>query len=552
MRVNTTPDNVQLIGGEMLLWSDLTQARDWGAIATELAALFVTERGRVLVVGPHPEGLFDMVAARAGSLSALLRSYPDACALATRHPSARVFCGRLDVLAQAEPYDLVLAFDGFAALHSAESPVQSWRESLAALSALIADGGRLILGVENDLGVDRFVSARPAGREGDDSQWTPHGYDVTYPNSPETVERELQALNLSTETCYASFPTREAPRALLATHVLAQRPPDALTVPLSARGYDARMIVADPLHLTRTAFRHELADRLAPLWVSVARKEPSAPSHTILPTGLLQSGPIVHEVIYGGTGWSRSALSAPPVTGRVRMVAADASATIPHGRVLEEILLEGCARDDLRALRDTFTELGAWVKAQTPSIAVFGTTDNLVWDGVRLRLAESGWTLDDAPIVEVVLCRILWRFAVRLLAAGHHHPWPWPIEADQLALTLAGMCGIPCDKEHLESAMRLEEEIDTVIEPGRTPPAYRELLEARDHLHQCLSSSQARVTRLETKLTFRERDLQKTKAKLRKVRRKALACRRTLGYRLSLRFARPRRLARRVLRKFSS
>ncbi|MFE3447607.1 hypothetical protein ACFXJ8_01620 [Nonomuraea sp. NPDC059194] len=552
MRVNTTPDNVQLIGGEMLLWSDLTQARDWGAVATELAALFVSERSRVLVVGPHPAHLFDMVAARAGSLSALLRSYSDACALATRHPAARVFCGRLDVLAQDQPYDLVLAFDGFTTVHSAEEPAQSWRESLATLSALVAEGGRLILGVENDLGVDRFVSARPAGREGDDSQWTPHGYDMTYPNGPETVERELQALNLHAETCYATFPTREAPRALLATHVLAQRPPDALTVPLSARGYDTRMIVADPLHLTRTAFRHELADRLAPLWVTVARKGPCAPSHTILPMGLLQSGPLVHEVVYGSAGWSRAALSEPPDTGRVRLVAGDASVAIPHGRVLEEILLEGCARGDLRALRDTCAALGAWVKAQPPSIAAFGTTDNLVWDGEQLQLAEPGWTLDDAPAVEVVLCRILWRFAVRLLAAGHHHPWPWPIEADQLTLTLAGMCGIPCDKEHLEAATRLEEEIGTVIEPGQTPPAYRELLDARDHLHQCLSASQSRVSRLEAKLTYRERDLKKTKAKLKKAQRKVLACRRTFGYRLSLKLARPGRLARKVLRTFSN
>ncbi|MET9337277.1 hypothetical protein [Nonomuraea sp. NPDC003804] len=551
MRVNTTPDNVQLIGGEMLLWSDLTQARDWGAVATQLVSLLVPERGRVLVVGPHPQGLFDLVAARAGSLSALLRSYPDACALATRHPAASVYCGRLDTLAQAAPYDLVLAFDGIAALHSAEEPPQTWRETLAALSELVAEGGRLVLGVENDLGVDRFVSARPAGREGDDSQWTPHGFDVTYPNGPETVELELHALRFATETCYAAYPTREAPRALLATHVLAQRPPDALAVPLSARGYDARMIVADPLHLTRTAFRHDLADRLAPLWVTVAAKGPVAAHHAILPMGLLQSGPVVHEVVYGGHGWSRTVMSAPPAAGRVRLADPAARTPIPHGRVLEEILLEGCARDDLRALRRTFAVLGAWVKGEDPAVAVFGTTDNLVWDGERLRLAEEGWTLDDAPAVEVVLCRILWRFAVRLLAAGHHHPWPWPVEADQLALTLAGMCGIPCDKEHLVAAVELEEEIGAVIEPGQTPPDYRELLDARDHLHRRLTDSQARVSRLETKLTYRERDLRKTKAKLKKAQRKAQAVRRSLRHRLSRRLARPRRLARRVLRTFS-
>ena len=61
-------------------------------------------------------------------------------------------------------------------------------ESLAALAALVAPGGRLVLGVRNDLGVDRFVEAGPPDRDGGDDQWEPHGFDPTYPDGPGALD----------------------------------------------------------------------------------------------------------------------------------------------------------------------------------------------------------------------------------------------------------------------------------------------------------------------------------------------------------------------------
>ncbi|MCA2224395.1 hypothetical protein [Nonomuraea aurantiaca] len=552
--MNEAPENVRLIGGEMLLWSDSSHTSgvtDWRGVALELVRRLLpieTEedgKARVLLVGPHPRGLVDEVVARAASVAVLLRSYPDACALAERHPDLAVHCGRLSALPEGEPYDLVLALDGLRRTHSAEEVAPPWRESLGALAALVAPGGRFVLSVSNDLGIDRFVEARPADRDSGDEHWEPHGFDQGYPDGPGALDEELAAAGLTPERCYAAYPGRAAPRALLGRELLGCDLPDALTVPLSARGGD-RMLVADPLRLTRLVFSHGLGEQLAPLWVAMATRPSNAPtvradvspgqfedSPTVradLPLGLFEEGHAVHEVIWGAT----------------RRLPDGVERAIPAGRVLEEVLIEACAREDVRAVRDLLTVLGDWVEMGGDAAA-----DNLVWDGERFAAIHALPPPPARPADRVVLCRVLWRFAVRLLAAGHHHPWPWPRQAEQLTLTLCGMAGRPCDQADLDLARKLDAELGQPAELSDAAPTYRDLLGARDRLADQLTAALARVSRLETKLTYRERELLRARGRLRKSQRKSAAYRRTLGYRLSRRLARPRRVARRVLRLLS-
>ncbi|MEV0617355.1 hypothetical protein AB0I81_28805 [Nonomuraea sp. NPDC050404] len=531
------PGNVRLIGGEMLLWSDaagMGGVTDWRGAALELIRRLVPEGGRVLLVGPHPQALVDDVVARAGSAAVLLRSYPDACALGVRHQDLTVFCGRLEVLDADEPYDLVLAMDGLLRTHSAEAPAAAWNESLEALADLVAPGGRLILGVRNDLGVDRFIEARPADREGADDQWAPHGFDPSYPGGPEALDQGLEASGLSVERCYAAYPDRQAPRSLLSREALGVDLPEALTFPLSAREGD-RMLVADPLRLTRLVFRHRLGEELAPLWLAVATRLPHAADEARpvrLPLGLIEEGPALYELTATGT----------------RRLPGGQERPIPAGRVVEEILIEACAREDVRTVRELLAELAAWLESGGDPTAA---TDSLVYDGERFTSVNphGGTGADLEP--RVVLCRILWRFAVRLLAAGHHHPWPWPLQADQLTLTLCGMAGSPCESGDLDLARKLDAELGRPAELAERAPAYRDLLGARDRLADQLTAALARISRLETKLSYRERELVRAKAKLRRTQRKATAYRRTLGYRLSRRLARPRKVARRVIRLLS-
>ncbi|MFG1964004.1 hypothetical protein [Nonomuraea sp. NPDC049028] len=569
--MNEAPENVRLIGGEMLLWSDSSHTSgvtDWRGVALELVRRLLPietgegrqdseggqgregreakeaaegARARVLLVGPHPRGLVDEVVARAASVAVLLRSYPDACALAERHPDLAVHCGRLSALPETEPYDLVLALDGLRRTHSAEEVAPPWRESVGALAALVAPGGRFVLSVSNDLGIDRFVEARPADRDGGDEHWEPHGFDQGYPDGPGALDEALVAAGLTPERCYAAYPGRAAPRALLARELLGCDLPDALTVPLSARGGD-RMLVADPLRLTRLVFSHGLGEQLAPVWVAMATKPSDAPNppigqfegpptaHADLPLGLFEEGHAVHEVIWGAT----------------RRLPDGVERAIPAGRVVEEVLIEACAREDVRAVRDLLTVLGDWVEMGGDAAA-----DNLVWDGDRFAAIHALPAPPDRPADRVVLCRVLWRFAVRLLAAGHHHPWPWPRQAEQLTLTLCGMANRPCDQADLDLARKLDAELGQPAELSDAAPTYRDLLGARDRLADQLTAALARVSRLETKLTYRERELLRARGRLRKSQRKSAAYRRTLGYRLSRRLARPRRVARRVLRLLS-
>ncbi|WP_344896513.1 hypothetical protein [Nonomuraea antimicrobica] len=540
--MNEAPDNVRLIGGEMLLWSDLSSVggvTDWRGAALELLRRLLPEGGRVLLVGPHAQGLVDEVVARAGTVAVLLRSYPDACALGERHPGLEVFCGRLEVLDADEPYDLVLALDGLLRTHSAEAPAAAWNESLEALADLVAPGGRMVLGVHNDLGVDRFIEARPAGRECADDQWAPHGFDPGYPGGPAALDLGLESAGLSVQRCYSAYPDRQSPRSLLSREALGFELPEALTFALSA-GEGDRMLVADPLRLSRQVFRHGLGEALAPLWLAVASRPPRAADTALavaLPLGLIEEGQALYELTAGGT----------------RRLPGGEERPIPAGRVVEEILVEACAREDVRTVRELLSALAAWLESdgRTDPAAWSAATDSLVYDGRRFAAVNPPASPATSPDPRVALCRILWRFAVRLVAAGHHHPWPWPLEADELTLTLCGMAERPCDPGDLDRARKLDAELGRPAEVAEHAPTYRDLLGARDRLADQLTAALARIARLETKLSYRERELVRAKAKLRRTQRKATAYRRTLGYRLSRRLARPRRVARRVIRLLS-
>ncbi|MEU0567746.1 hypothetical protein ABZ297_20480 [Nonomuraea sp. NPDC005983] len=540
--MSEAPENVRLIGGEMLLWSDASCATDWGDAALELVRRLLPAGGRVLLAGPHPPALVDEVAAHAATVATLLRSYPDACALAERLPRLEVYCGDLAAFTAGAAYDLVLALDGLQRTHSAEAPAPSWRGALAVLAGAVAPGGRLVLAVRNDLGVDRFVEARPGDREGSDAQWAPHGFDPTYPNGVGALGGELESAGLAVEWRYSAYPGHEAPRALLAREALDL--PEALMVPLSGCGGD-QVLVADPLHLTRLAFSHGLGEDLAPLWLTVASRPPAdgargAGDGQRLPLGLVEDGTVVREIARAGEEW---------VTRRLPDGAAQ---PVPAGRLVEEVLVEACVREDVRAVRELLAGVAAWVEAGGD---VTAAADSLVWDGERFEAVTPGPAPAEIPSERAVFSRIAWRFAVRLLAAGHHHPWPWPQDPVRLALTLCDMAGRPCDQADLDRGRKLDAELGRPAELGQAAPTYRDLIGARERLADQLTAALARVARLETRLTYRERELTKARAKLKRARQRATAYRRTLGSqlsrRLTRRLARPRAVARKVLRRLS-
>ncbi|MBB2909520.1 putative coiled-coil protein SlyX [Streptosporangium becharense] len=535
--------NVRLVGGEMLLWSDGPERPGCGAVR-ELLCRVLPEDGRTLLLGPHPAELVAWLLARPGEVCVLLRSLPDAELLAARHPGLAVHCGRLDGLAGTEPFDAVLALDGFGRLHSAESEPRTWRESLAEVAGLVAPGGILAMATPNDLGIHRFVEAEPADRARTDADWFPPGFDATHPPGHRALLAELTAAGLAPECCYAGFPTAEAPRVLLAVDELesADPVPDAVAVPSCARGFDGRAVLADPTDLARRAFRHGLAGHLAPLWVTVARR--GNPAAWQPPAGIVDDGvcaPLpsaVHELVREGDGgWVRRVVqpAPPPPPGPLRRVPGGAAGPVPRGRVLEEVMLDGCVRDDTAAVGAAVTALAAWLDAHAiggrlPGRLAFATADNVVWDGERLDLVDGGWALDGPVPSRAVLLRALRRFAARLLGTGHHHPWPWHTDPDRLVEALAALGGHTVQPGEPELALSLDARIREATgggEPpaGEAPPVYRDLLAVRNGLADRLAEAQARIDRLEAALTSRERSLHATREKLEAAREKLEAAR---------------------------
>src|SRR5688572_26692572 len=106
------PWGVRLLGGEMLLWSDdddpavvSVAPAAAGALLGELAARVVQPGDRILVAGPHPRGLPELLAGRDARVTFVLRSLPDARALARAHAdrtSVQVCCGGIEKLPDDE------------------------------------------------------------------------------------------------------------------------------------------------------------------------------------------------------------------------------------------------------------------------------------------------------------------------------------------------------------------------------------------------------------------------------------------------------------------
>ncbi|MCG5217243.1 hypothetical protein [Streptosporangium sp. KLBMP 9127] len=627
------PENLRLVGGEMLLWSDEPVRADGrddsgGAVLRELVGRAVPAPGRVLLVGPHPEGFVEWLAGRARSVAVALRSFPDARRLAARHAGhdgVTVYCGRLEKLSATQPYDVVLALDGFERVHSAESPDHPWRDTLAEVVRLVAAGGTLILSARNELGVQAFAEAKPYERA--DGDWFPGGLDQTHPSGHEAIGGELASHGFGVERCYAGFPTARAPQALLAVEALdsAAALPDAITAVACARTHGGRPLLADPGQLARKMFRHGLAGRLAPVWVTVAGRhgDPPVAARTAdgpqvmggdvggaggspaaeadvggspvaeggvrgwpvaeggaggwpvaeadvggwpvaegdgvggaLPDALVAGGmcagawAVVHEVSRGPAGeWVRDvpAATATLVRDRVRREPRALAGPVPRGALLDDLLLTACAFDDVRQIRETLRHLVRWLESRAegeslPGELVFATTDNLVSEGDDLALIDPSWSLAEPVPFDVALTRILWRFAVRLLSSGQHHPWPWTMEPDRLAVTLLAVCGRPFDRECLDRAKELEEELAVTLGAGtpgggvEAPESYREVLAVRDRLRDAVLAYQARIDRLEARLTRRERELRKARNKLRNVKKSAS------------RTTRPPRIAARLLR----
>ncbi|MCU7727675.1 hypothetical protein ODJ79_28485 [Actinoplanes sp. KI2] len=380
----------RLIGGEMLHWSDLSGAHGPAPLAAALAApLLPGEPGRTLVAGPHDPALLP-----AGA-TVLVRGVADAEAL--DGPGRTVLCGSLEKLAAEPAFDTVVALDGLGRLLTPEAPDLSWEETLGLLLAVLQPGGRLLLGVPNEFGLDRLL-ALPA--EAADTDWVAADGPVT----PAGLHSRLAAAGCPVVREYAAYPG-----ALLGAEVLADPGLRGFLGATLSAAWPAGERLADPDRLVTGALRHGLAAQLAPGWILLAGDIPAGPA------AVLPSGPMRLD----RGGWLRG--DGTPV---------------PAGRTLADLVLAACGRRSLPAVRELLTAWQGGPAAGVPAGQVV----------VDAAGACHGLA---APSTPVAALRSL---AAELIGGGYAGLWPGPADEAELTALLAGMTGRELDPRTVPAA----------------------------------------------------------------------------------------------------
>ncbi|MFI9644242.1 class I SAM-dependent methyltransferase [Micromonospora sp. NPDC051925] len=584
---------VVLPGGEMLAWSDLPKRRlAAGGPLGALAARVVPAGARVLLAGPHDPALLDRLGH--AEVTCLLRSHPDAVALADR--AARVIVGGPAGLDPTDTFDVVLAGAGLDAVESVEGVRLGWAGVLGRLAAALRPGGTLLLRLDNPLGVSRLVATSPWYADRADAAWTIGGVlDAGRPANREQLCARLTEVGLTAGTGYAAYPDPGAATALVDLDALAERPTSGLLDAVlhgAAGGFTAGTVLQDPARLAVDALHAGLGATLAPGWLVLARKaadtarpdahpaadtappdahpdvdaarpmvapadtragQPRTPGDggTPLPVVLVQTGPPgvgVVEVADGPDGWCWAVTGGGAARGRPAPFASREAAhrdpaaltgPVPPGRLLRTLLLDGCLRRDLDALRRLLRGYADWLAGQAdPDGRLTGTValadpDNVVVDGDAFAVLDPSWRAAAPLTVEVTLARGLWRFAVALLTGGYAHPWPSTLDVAGLTVVLGGVAGHDLDRATVDAAVETEAavaaalrgldadgrgalatELRTVTptDPPVGPRSYQQLREAWVRQREELTRLAALLKWTEELLTSRERALRRADA----------------------------------------
>ncbi|WP_374197558.1 class I SAM-dependent methyltransferase [Micromonospora sp. RL09-050-HVF-A] len=546
---------VVLPGGEMLAWSDLPEQRlaDGGPLGA-LAARVVPAGARVLVAGPHDPALLDRLAH--AEVTCLLRSHPDAVVLTDR--AARVIVGGPAGLDPADTFDVVLAGAGLDAVESVEGVRLGWAGVLARLTAALRPGGTLLLRLDNPLGVSRLVATSPWYADRADAAWSIGGVlDAGRPANREQLRDRLAEVGLTADASYAAYPDPGAATALVGTDALDRSPTsgllDAVLHGACAGGFAGGAVLQDPARLAVDALHAGLGATLAPGWLVVAHRpaDDDRSTRAALPVVLVQTGPPgigvveVHDgvagwrwaVTGGGAGRTRPA----PFASREAAHRDPAALTgpVPPGRLLRTLLLDGCLRRDLDALRRLLRGYAGWLAGQADpdgrltGAAALADPDTVVVDGDTFAVLDPSWQASEPLPLEVVLARGLWRFAVTLLTGGYAHPWPSTVDVAGLTVVLGGVAGHDLDRATVDAAVQTEAAVTAALrgldtdgrgalatelravtptDPPAGPRSYQQMREAWVRQREELTRLAALLKWTEELLTSRERALRRADA----------------------------------------
>jgi hypothetical protein len=521
---------VQLIGGEMSVWSDLDGTHGPAPAGDpSLLPLLKSITGRTLVAGPHAPTLIDAIPAP--EITLLVRGVTDAELLAARfasRPGVTICCGSLEKLATIPAYDTVVALDGLDRLLTTEAAELTWDETLTRLLAARSPRGRLLLRLENLFGIHRLVALPTAPT---DTEWvTADDRDPSRPLGPDAMRARLAAAGVPVARDYAAYPGALLGGGVLSDPALGGFLEATLARSVPEQSAPAQPQLTDPARLVAGAVRHRLADDLAPSWIFLAGPGSTGPEASIAAAGpgslgarasIGSAGPgsLGARASIGSAGpgslgagastaASRSAGAEGPIAASASAASAASAGTaagggvagvdeihrdgggrwvrgdgvpVPLGRTLEGLLLAACQR---RALPDVRELLGAW---QAGPVAGVPATQVVVdAEGNFHGVASAGKPLE-----------ALRHLAASMIGGGYAHLWPSPADEVQLTALLAGMTGREVDPSDVPAITQ------------STVESVRELTIARDRLTEELADARAKHEFYERQIANRDHELKR-------------------------------------------
>ena len=96
--------------------------------------------------------------------------------------------------------------------------------------------------------------------------------------------------------------------------------------------------------------------------------------------------------------------------------------------------------------------------------------------GTRTYYVDREWHADGGVDADLVVLRALWSFAFNVVARGVRHPWPLSTTVDELAQTLARLCGTAAGDDAIDRWRHAESELQAKVR-GIDPAVTREELE---------------------------------------------------------------------------
>lgn len=426
-----------------------------------------------------------------GERTVLVRSTADAAAVRDAVGGERfeVVIGGLDALAGRQ-FDAVLAPDDLRGTASLEEEEQSWISLLRRLSTLTTERGRLLLGVENEVGLHRLEEGFNLRAANSDADWAPlTTFDSSRPRDSVELEDAVLDAGLRLVALDHLHPAWNSPSVAAAD--VSSPTVRRLIGLLVMRSESYRQRGQDP---NRVALPLAQADRLSEFpagWMVCAERASVAARSQPVDKGVREHGrfgsfsfhsftPTEADVVGGG------------VTTTVEL-ALDA-------RLLSSVLVEACVQGRLPEIRTLLRRYVDWVRSGASTdqpldpARACSSFDNVVVAGESLGVLTPASGTNNA---RERIWASLAEFVALLRERGNRHPWPdASSDADLLSL-LAAMAGE-------DPARKVESALVTYrapVEPlASDHPVVARLQERASALESRARWFETRVSQLETEL----------------------------------------------------